>query len=423
MTPPLAGLLRIPIAPLLLAASLAGCADKPVLPERHPPVAWLAGERLDYRSAPFLRKAARARTAGDEPEVERLLRELLAGDPGHNQARLWLAEVCTGTGKPAEALALYAELIRAYPDMLDLYLRKGALAAAQANDAEAIATFQALLGRAPPDYPPRREVVRTLADLCLRAGRLDDARTYGQLWAAWEQGPDALRMLAERARLAGEWSNYFSRVDQLLASLTDPEERAPVRARSALTLARLQRWPEAVAAMRLAEQEWQREARPAGLPTTDDVVLARIRWLMRAQRWDEARKTGDQALQANPAVPVREEWATLAAAAPEQRQQVLRDGLHPAALEWQAEVRRALGLAAFHRGDLAAADDHLARAALLEPDRWEIQYLRGLVALARKDFPAAERCFTAFDEAAAEADAQPRKFWEDLGGLPPNAAL
>ncbi len=185
-----------------------------------------------------------------------------------------------GAGRPAEAIALYREVLKDDPDMTDAWLLLAEVAGRSGRAAEALAAYQEVIKRRPKDPSG----LTGAASMLLRLGRLGEARAHAEL--ATGVAPTAANELAARiailqkdaagarrhAALAqqadpslplpafvdgllayqrGDWAaaaTHFADASRALASRT--EQLADVRYYLGDSLARLGRYPEAEQAFR-----------------------------------------------------------------------------------------------------------------------------------------------------------------------------
>lgn len=188
-------------------------------------------------------------------------------------------EMASG-GRPAEAIALYREVLKDDPDMTDAWLLLAEVAGRSGRAAESLSAYQEVIKRRPKDPSG----LTGAASMLLRLGRLGEARAHAEL--ATDVAPAAAHELAARiailqkdaggarrhAALAqqadptlplpafvdgllayqrGDWAaaaTQFGAASRALASRT--EQLADVRYYLGDSLARLERYPEAEQAFR-----------------------------------------------------------------------------------------------------------------------------------------------------------------------------
>ena len=200
----MAGGLRSALAQALLVVLLVGPAARAAEVE---PVSAELGEAL-VRANESLASPERY------PEAIRLYREILAADPGHREARLWLALVLAWKGDLPESLSELAVLRERHPDDLEILVNQGEVLSWSGAYAESLSAFEAVLRERPDDARALRGIARV-------------HRWSGNDWDAIQAYQRALA-LEDDAEARAEWEElrqpYRPRVEVETRTFSDSSD-------------------------------------------------------------------------------------------------------------------------------------------------------------------------------------------------------
>ena len=324
----------------------------------------------------------RAAHAFHRRELERAipeLRQVLASDPENLAALTLLAQALSDRLEHAEALALAERAVALAPGLPEPRVALGLAQARRGELEDALAVFEQAIALAPGSLEARIEAALVLLRLDRRpegVARLrevlaiDDGEPRALIALAAHEalsadqaaaGERRLRQVLAREpfqvegwRALGRMLELDGRREEAITAYRDGLEAVPedamLHARLGLALARLGRDDEAETSLRRAAEE----LRP-GSPAVHN-ALAGIR--LRRGDWPRAEAEARRALELDPSAAAA--WNNLAAAREEQGDPEGALAAYGAALAadpafWQAELNRALLLAAGGRFEDAAA--------------------------------------------------------------------
>ncbi len=370
--------------------------------------------------------------------LEEVLAQQNVPDNQRATAIFELAMLRRHEGDTERYFALMEELMRVRPEGSVLHGYGADLLSAGRYDEAAVVLARSV--EAEGDAATRFGICKVLADIALHERRPDVAKSW--LERALTFGPADDEWTLSMARIEYQLEAYRSCVDRLLPIA---DRRASFRLYLGFAFYKLgmpglalfnlnraegqtlspqeQRNLYANRAYLQFDQEQYAGAledvdRALAFEADDDLLLVRLKTLVRVGRLREAREAGEALLAQSQDATLRDEIAARVHAIedPALRAEALAALAQPGTV-FQAEVYHALGAAAFQEPDYRPAVDYFTKALNLTGRQSELLYLRGLALYKLGELQRAEEDFVAFYEQAGSSDAVPLNFWGDLGVL------
>ncbi len=152
--------------------------EKIPLPETSNHYGWFKAQRLRFDNGKRYKYANAAIIDGNYVEAERIFKEILKADPGNNRAKLGLINIYSKQKKWDKAIAISDELLKTYPDFVDGYQYRGALAGMKDDTAIAISSYKKVIEKTRKKDARHVNALREISELYFEAGDYKQARNY-----------------------------------------------------------------------------------------------------------------------------------------------------------------------------------------------------------------------------------------------------
>jgi len=243
----------------LLASACLAAGEFPV-PEYRTPPGTFRRQYVRYHVGPLVAQANRLIEEGQYAAADQVLVRALDIDRENNHVKLMLARNSERVGKLERGIRFCDELLRDFPQAVELLFDKAYLGIKAGRDETAIAALEAYLDRAPEPDARRVEAWRTLAEAAVRAGQYDKAGRYADLWMKQDKDPRALIIVADSLSRQNRAEEALRVLGDAVSLARTAGQRGAIELKRGYLLTAVKDFPGAASAFRAAAEALPEDA-------------------------------------------------------------------------------------------------------------------------------------------------------------------